>query len=69
MDRWPTHQPNAGWQMIVVLIQIPERSGRPDLTALARDLGVTREKFFGGQEKSDPSDGNTCGYKGYVSER
>ena len=55
MDRWPTHQPNAGWQMMdhqTVLNQIQERSGRPDLTALARDLEFIREKFFGLQEES-----------------
>ena len=53
MDRWPTHQPNPGWQQMdfeAVITEIIRRAGNPDIEAIKSSLAGIREIFLSAQE-------------------
>jgi hypothetical protein len=48
MDRWPTHQPHAGWQTMdhqAVVDEIISRAGHPNLESLESELASIRKTF------------------------
>src|SRR5262249_11090711 len=50
MDRWPTHEPDPGWQQMdhhEVVKAILMRAGDADLTVIERDLGAVGDQFQG----------------------
>ena len=55
LDRWPTHQPDPGWQLMdhqAVLEELLSRAGNPDLDDIEDKLKSLREKFSSLKERA-----------------
>jgi len=55
MDRWPTHRPHHGWQIMDrqgVIDQLVSHAGNPDLDAITAGLAPLRETFSGVKERT-----------------
>jgi predicted nucleotide-binding protein len=55
LDRWPTHRPDPGWQVMdrqAVTLQLLARAGQPDLTVIKTNIDHIRATFSGLKERS-----------------
>src|SRR5437764_19642 len=55
LDRWPTHQPDPGWQIMdrqAVLDELLSRAGNPNLDEIEKKIGSLRNKFSSLKEQA-----------------